>query len=269
VKSTSSAVSPVTAVSTPARDAAERLRDQLGAQDVDRTAAGAVVAEAAQGELERHRLAVVAEVRRERRMADPVCRGHLFEARGRGEDGCPLSPRGRRDDDRGSARLRLAGARELRGHLRCGGRAAGGERVRARLRDVQAERRRRERDEERDGEQECDERPAEHAVDQGGPEARLGRVRVQVRQERDAAAVDARPQQLEHRWEDGHRPGDGAADDGDRAAGDAVEDVGADRELRSHGDRDRCPGDEHRPARGSGGARERLVRSEAARTLLA
>src|SRR5437667_264167 len=83
----------------------------------------------------------------------------------RGQNGCPLSAWDRRDDERGSARVRLAGARELGGHLRRGGRAAGGERVRARLRDVQAERRRRERDQERDGEQECDERPAEHAVD--------------------------------------------------------------------------------------------------------
>ena len=47
--------------------------------------------------------------------------------------------------------------------------------------------------------------------------------RLQVRQERNPALVDPRAEQFEHRGQDGDRAGDGARDDRDRAARDAVE----------------------------------------------
>ena len=47
-------------------------------------------------------------------------------------------------------------------------------------------------------------RPAQDAVDDAGQ--KRDRCRRQVRQEGNAAAVDARPEQLEHRRQHGHRP---------------------------------------------------------------
>ena len=144
-----------------------------------------------------------------------------------------------------------------------------GERLVARLGDVQPEGRHGERDEQARRDETRQDRPPEHAVDDCRPEARAGGLGAQVRQEGDPAAVDAGAEQLEHGRQDGDGARDRAGDDGNRPARDAVEDVGADHVLAGHGDRDGAAGDEHRAAGGAGGARERLVRGRAALPLLA
>jgi hypothetical protein len=90
-----------------------------------------------------------------------------------------------------------------------------------------------------------------------------------VRQERDAPAVDAAAEQLEHRGQDGDRPGDRASDHRDRAARDPVEDVETEHEHACHRDRDSRARDEDGPTGRARGPLERFVRREAAVALLA
>src|SRR5438046_1537381 len=78
---------------------------------------------------------------------------------------------------------------------------------------------------------------AEYAVDDRRPEAGVLRIGPQVREERNAAAVDVCAEQLEHGAEHGHGTGNGARDDEDRAGRDAVEDLRADQEHAGHRDR--------------------------------
>jgi hypothetical protein len=90
-----------------------------------------------------------------------------------------------------------------------------------------------------------------------------------VREEGDAAAVDAGTEELEHGGEHGDRAGDGAGDDGDRPAGDPVEDRGPDDVLPCHRDRDGRARDDDGAAGGAGGAFERVVGGEASPAFLA
>ena len=89
--------------------------------------------------------------------------------------------------------------------------------------------------------------PAQHAVDHRRPEARLGRLGAQVRQERDPAAVDPSARAARaRRAAPSPSPTTAQAIDGDRAARDPVEDVGADHVHAGHRDRDGRARDERR-----------------------
>ena len=147
--------------------------------------------------------------------------------------------------------------------------APGRERLVARLADVEREGGQCERHEQACREHAREHGPAQDPVDDGRPEARVGGLRAQVREIRDPAAVDPRPEQLEHGRQHRHRADDRARDDSDRAGGEPVEDVGADHEHARHGDRDGRARDEDRAARRARGALERLVRRQAAMPLFA
>ena len=161
----------------------------------DSALARCIVAGARERELDRGRGSLGVAADGERRVGDPTGDGELLEAAERLLRRGRLVGRPRDDEDRrrGRARERLpdvAERRERRLALR-------GERLVARLPDVERERRERECDEQAGGEGARKHGAPEDPVDHGRPEARVARVGAQVRQVRDPAAVDLRAEQLE------------------------------------------------------------------------
>ena len=166
----------------------------------------------------------------------------------------------------------LGRGREVTPHVceRLQGRdALGREGVVGRLRGSQPERRDAQADEETGSERARDGGPAEDGRDHGGPERRVRVVGLQVWEERNPAPVDPRPEQLEDAREGRDRCSDRAGDHRDRRGRQAVEGRGVDEEDAGHRDDHGRPGDDHRPAGGTRCHLERLVRGEAAASLLA